>query len=244
MANSAKKDQVDPKAKVRNRGKVVFPANSSKVNDNKDHFPINDANQARNALSRVAQYSAVPKWFSGTLKELQSKVRTAVKSKYPKIQVTTDKKSKSSTPDSSGFRLMDYDEYEGLVKSEFSVMVTSPDPEDGHTHIVWINKKGNGMTSPYPEDDDSYRRHQHIVIAKEVIPFSNGYSLSFHGGLQDATQADLPLSAARRAKDREYGEAAAGLVGNGILDTHEKEVDGEISDSRKSLDEAMRKMLE
>jgi hypothetical protein len=88
----AKKE--DPNAKVRNRGKVVFPAGSKKVKDNKDHFPINDANQARDALSRVAQYSSVPPWYDGTLEELQSAVRNAVKRAYPGIKVTTDKKSK------------------------------------------------------------------------------------------------------------------------------------------------------
>jgi hypothetical protein len=80
--------KLDPKAKVRNRGNVVFPANSKKVKDNKDHFPINDEDQARNALSRVAQYSSVPPWYSGTLQELQAAVRNAVSRKYKGIEVT------------------------------------------------------------------------------------------------------------------------------------------------------------
>ena len=79
---------LDPEAKVRNRGDAVFPANSKKVKDNKDHFPINDADQARNALSRVAQYSSVPSWYSGSLSELQSAVRSAVSRKFPNIKVT------------------------------------------------------------------------------------------------------------------------------------------------------------
>lgn len=78
----------DPKAKVRNRGDVVFPAGSSKVNDDKDHFPINNIAQARNALARVAQYDSVPPWFDGTLKELVEKVKSAVKNKYPSIEVS------------------------------------------------------------------------------------------------------------------------------------------------------------
>jgi len=78
----------DPDAKVRNRGTVVFPAGSKKVTDDKDHFPINDENQARNALSRVAQYSSVPSWYSGSLKQLQSAVRNAVHRKYPGIKVS------------------------------------------------------------------------------------------------------------------------------------------------------------
>lgn len=81
----------DPKAKVRNRGTVVFPASSSK--DNKDHFPINDADQARNALARANQYSKVPDWYSGSLQSLVSKVRSAVKNKYPSIE-TSEKSEK------------------------------------------------------------------------------------------------------------------------------------------------------
>lgn len=86
--------KLDPEAKVRNRGDVVFPANSKKVKDNKDHFPINDENQARNALSRVAQYSSAPSWYSGSLQELQAAVRSAVKRKYKNIEVTEPKGKK------------------------------------------------------------------------------------------------------------------------------------------------------
>jgi hypothetical protein len=86
--------KLDPKAEVRNRGNVVFPAASKKVKDNKDHFPINNENQARNALSRVAQYSSVPPWYSGSLEELKGAVQSAVKNKYPGIDVT---KSKADT---------------------------------------------------------------------------------------------------------------------------------------------------
>ncbi len=82
------KKKLDPKAKVRNRGDVVFASTHPKVTDNKDHFPINDADQARNALSRVAQFSATPKWWSGSLKQVQSAVRSAVKRKFKGINVT------------------------------------------------------------------------------------------------------------------------------------------------------------
>jgi len=238
VANAAKEGQTDPKAKVRNRGKVIFPASSNKVKDSKDHFPINDANQARNALSRVSQYTSVPKWYSGTLNELQKVVCSAVKNAYSDIEVSMKKKSKS-------FRLMDYEEYQNLIKSEFFIMVTSPDPEDGHTHIVWVDKKGNGMTSPYPEEE-SYSRHQHVIVGKDVVPFTNGYSVSFHSGLQDATEADLKdsLSCGRR-RDNNDGcrEAAAGLVGRGIPDTQEQEADERISGYRRSLDKIIRDRL-
>jgi len=82
----------DPKAGVRNRGTVVFSAESSSVKDDKDHFPINDADQARNALARANQYSSVPEWYNGSLESLVKAVAKKVHSKYPGIKVTEDAK--------------------------------------------------------------------------------------------------------------------------------------------------------
>lgn len=90
---AAKKKKLDPKAKVRNRGTVVFPAASCK--DKKDHFPINNEGQARNALARSHQYSSVPSWYSGSLSSLQEAVRRKVHAKYPGIEISKDKKKKS-----------------------------------------------------------------------------------------------------------------------------------------------------
>lgn len=79
---------INPDAEVRNRGDVVFSAESEKVLDNKDHFPINTESQARNALARASQYETVPDWYDGTLYELVKKVHNKVKRKYPEIKVT------------------------------------------------------------------------------------------------------------------------------------------------------------
>jgi hypothetical protein len=79
---------VDSKAKVRNRGKVVFPAESPNVTDKKDHFPINDEAQARNALARANQFSSAPEWYKGSLSSLVSAVARAVKKHYPKVEVS------------------------------------------------------------------------------------------------------------------------------------------------------------
>lgn len=87
------KKKLDPKAKVRNRGNVVFPASSCK--DKKDHFPINNEAQARNALARSHQYSKVPSWYSGSLSSLQEAVRRKVHSKYPGIESSKEKSKKS-----------------------------------------------------------------------------------------------------------------------------------------------------
>lgn len=83
VKTAKKKEKLNPKAKVRNRGTVCVPAESAK--DKKDHFPINDIDQARNALARVQQYDKVPSWYSGSLKGLQDAVSRKVHSKYPAI---------------------------------------------------------------------------------------------------------------------------------------------------------------
>jgi hypothetical protein len=82
-AAKKEKKKLDPKAKVRNRGTVCVPAERAK--DKKDHFPINDIDQARNALARVQQYDKVPSWYNGSLKGLQDAVSRKVHSKYPAI---------------------------------------------------------------------------------------------------------------------------------------------------------------
>lgn len=80
----------DPDAEIRHRGHCVFPAEDSKVKDNKDHFPINDKKQGRNALARVNQYDSVPKWYDGTLEEVKDKVAKAVKKKFSSIEVSEE----------------------------------------------------------------------------------------------------------------------------------------------------------
>lgn len=66
----------------------IFQSTSLKVKDDKDHFPIPDIAHARNALARVNQYSSVPSWYDGTLTELKAKVRSAVHSRYPSIEMS------------------------------------------------------------------------------------------------------------------------------------------------------------
>jgi len=96
-AKKKEKKKLDPKAKVRNRGTVCVPASSAK--DKKDHFPINDIDQARNALARVHQYSSAPSWYNGSLKGLQDLVSRKVHAKYPSIGKSDTKKKSSSLVD-------------------------------------------------------------------------------------------------------------------------------------------------
>ena len=88
LVKLAKKKELDPKAEVRNRGKVIFPAESGKVKDKKDHFPINTVAQARNALARANQFSSAPEWYKGTLQAFVSAVVKAVKQHYPSIDIS------------------------------------------------------------------------------------------------------------------------------------------------------------
>lgn len=85
--------------------------------------------------------------------------------------------------------MMNYEEYNTMLKKEITVMVTKPDPYDGHTHVAYVDKSGNGMTSTYPEYEDY--GHQHIVVGKSVVPSTLGYNISFHTGLQEITEAQL-----------------------------------------------------
>jgi hypothetical protein len=81
------------KVKARSRGTCVFPSTHGSVKDNKDHYPINDEDQARNALARASQHKSSPPWYSGSLQGLVSAVRGAVKRKFPSIK-TTEKSKK------------------------------------------------------------------------------------------------------------------------------------------------------
>lgn len=80
--------KLDPKAKVRNRGMVVFPASHPKVNDHKDHYPINSEDQARNALARANQYKKAPPWYDGSLQSLVNAVSKKVHSKYKNMEIS------------------------------------------------------------------------------------------------------------------------------------------------------------
>jgi hypothetical protein len=97
FVNEQKKSEdygLDSKAAVRNRGDVVFPAESDQVVDGADHYHINTKSQSINALSRSHQYDTVPEWYNGTLKELQEAVVKKVHAKYPEIEIAALKDKK------------------------------------------------------------------------------------------------------------------------------------------------------
>lgn len=81
-------EERDPQADVRTRPNPVFDSKDPKVKDHKDHFPLGDVDQARNALARANQYKSSPSWYDGSVKELRKKVADAVKKEFPSIDVT------------------------------------------------------------------------------------------------------------------------------------------------------------
>jgi len=109
VAEAKKEKKLDPKAKVRNRGTVVVPAEKAK--DKKDHFPINDEDQARNALARVNQLKKSPEWWSGSLQSLVNAVTRKVHSKYPKIEISEEAKK----PGKGGGKKKKADFYDQLL---------------------------------------------------------------------------------------------------------------------------------
>lgn len=80
----------DPKAKVRTKPDPVFDDKSSKITDDKDHFPLGSIAQARNALARAGAFTKPPKWYKGSLSSFKSAVKKAVKKAYPDIKIAKD----------------------------------------------------------------------------------------------------------------------------------------------------------
>lgn len=76
----------------KDRGDVVFKETNPKIKDDSEHFPINNVNQARNALQRANQYSKEPKWYDGTLSELINAIVSAVHNKFPSINISDKSK--------------------------------------------------------------------------------------------------------------------------------------------------------
>jgi hypothetical protein len=81
VAKDTKK--LDPKAKGRNRGKVIFPAEKSK--DHLDHYPINNIDEARSALRYAGKQKSAP-WYHGTVEEMQKAVERAVHRAFPALK--------------------------------------------------------------------------------------------------------------------------------------------------------------
>lgn len=163
------------------------------------------------------------------------------------------------TDKSKAFFMMedDYSKYEEKLKKTISRMVTTPDPKDGHTHVVYVDKNGNGMTTYYPEDQEQWFSHTHLIIDSNVVLFTDGCCISFHTSLQtmaEQTKLVKEKEEAEKKDSSEESEASSlsdvftkeivgGKVGNGISDEREKKTDERIDKDRRKLDEEMKSKL-
>lgn len=88
----AKQEEVQVSDSAIAESDYIFPASSKDVKDGRSHFPIQDIAHGRNAIARVNQYKALPKWYSGklTLEKFVKHVVSAVKKRYPKIEVSKE----------------------------------------------------------------------------------------------------------------------------------------------------------
>lgn len=76
------------KAQVRTRPNPTFQSTHPKVNDNRDHYPMDDIDQARNALARMCQHGEAPDWWDGSLEELRNAIRRKVRKEFKSVEVS------------------------------------------------------------------------------------------------------------------------------------------------------------
>ncbi len=65
---------------------------SKRILDTREHFPIENENQAQSAVHRVSNLRQVPAWYSGTVNTLQKEVFLGVAARYPNIRIPVDLK--------------------------------------------------------------------------------------------------------------------------------------------------------
>jgi hypothetical protein len=79
------------------RGNFVFPPDSKDVSDKAGHYPIHDKKHAHSALSYAAAEAnsspnGRPSWsHTLTNKQVEARVRAAVKKEYPSIELDPEK---------------------------------------------------------------------------------------------------------------------------------------------------------
>lgn len=221
MENSAK----DSNAKVRNRGDVIFPAGSKNVKDDKDHFPINNENQARNALARVAQYKSVPKWYDGPLSEVQDKVKSAVKSKYPDIEVS------NATLEKCRFYVYDMDVIMRLLCEVINPAtgtqgcweiesidfenntVTVEDMIEGNTVMVTLTPQAEDMgIDDDADDNDNYPAMSKMTRKVLQVKDYKKINKSTNGGNKQMEDKVKELEVTLKAKDAEIAKLAKDVV--------------------------------
>ena len=77
---------------TKDRPAPIFPKESPKVTDGRDHYPIPNLTHGRAALQRLSEFSGiVPSWYKGTFEELKNTIVKAVKEKFPGMEIDEDK---------------------------------------------------------------------------------------------------------------------------------------------------------
>lgn len=158
--NESTEREHDPKAAVRNRGEVVFPAESSKVKDDKDHFPINSKAQARNAISRGNQFSEAPEWYKGSAQDLVNAIIKAVKKKYPDMEISKEAKKKKMNESVKVGR----DTLMNMLKKKYPKAWFKPGEDFGSDYskdTIWTGEgsyanDGMKLFDPYTDDYENY----------------------------------------------------------------------------------------
>jgi hypothetical protein len=184
--NVEKFAKTDPKAEVRNRGKVVFPAESSK--DKQDHFPINDAAQARNALSRVHQYNSVPPWYSGTLKSLQEAVSRAVKKHYKDIDVAG--KGKKASSKSSLIRKASSDDFFPIVQNYDTGTEPLIDYISAMNRVVDVFvKESGGLNNLSPQSEKiAHVLYLQAKLLEKVLPEMKALDAQLYSAMEEPSE--------------------------------------------------------
>ncbi len=78
---------------------VAFSSGHEKVNDRKDHLPMNTLEQAKVSLERAEEYTTAPKWYDGSLSEVKNKVQDIVQKRYPSLEISVDERARLHTHD-------------------------------------------------------------------------------------------------------------------------------------------------
>jgi len=109
----------------------IIPPDHPKCRDNRGHFPIPDANHARNALARVKQYKKAPSWWDGTLAQLIRVIVRAVKKRFPSINVTV---KADASVDLARWEIIVDDKILTVTRSLYLRMLDQEKREGGEPH--------------------------------------------------------------------------------------------------------------
>ena len=83
--NLINEEYLEEAKKKKAKPSPIFDAENSKITDEKEHFPINTEAKAKKVLEKIEACTEAPKWWKGTVNQLQSAVKKAVKKAFPDL---------------------------------------------------------------------------------------------------------------------------------------------------------------